>query len=234
MNCTAIILSGGIGTRLGLDIPKQYVEVESKPILRYCFDTFSKNKNINQIIIVCADEWIDYVRAMVKESGAVKQVYYTKPGKTRQYSIYNGLKTACEISEEKEHIVIIHDAARPLVSNELINRCIEGCKEADAVMPVIPVKDTTYLSTDGKHINALLDRSQLWAGQAPEAFRLIPYIDIHNNMSHEELMKINGSTEIAFKGNLNCIMIEGDPMNFKITTPDDLSNFSALISNQTR
>ena len=116
-----------------------------------------------------------------------------------------------------QDIVLIHDAARPLVSNDLINRCYNGCKEADGIMPVNPVKDTTYLSEDGKHIQSLLNRSHLWGGQAPEAFRFGNYIHGH------------GSTEIAFKAGLDCKMVEGDPMNFKITTPEDLSSFEAII-----
>lgn len=156
-------------------------------------------------------------------------MYYAKSGETRQYSIYNALKVIRENGFSDNSIVIIHDGARPLVSQELINRCLDGCKEADGIMPVIPVKDTTYLSEDGKHIHSLLDRSHLWAGQAPEAFRLGKYLKVHDEMPREDLLKINGSTEIAFKAGLNCQMVEGDPMNFKITTPEDLSNFEAIV-----
>ena len=97
-------------------------------------------------------------------------------------------------------------------------------------MPVIPVKDTVYLSKDGKNIDALLNRSQLWAGQAPEAFIFGKYLKVHDEMSHDELLKINGSTEIAFKNGMNVEMIKGDPMNFKITTPEDLANFETIIN----
>ena len=97
-------------------------------------------------------------------------------------------------------------------------------------MPVIVVKDTTYYSEDGKSITSLLDRSKLWAGQAPEAFVFGKYLRVHENMSREELLKINGSTEIAFKQGLKVELIKGDPMNFKITTPEDLSNFESIIN----
>ena len=126
-------------------------------------------------------------------------------------------------------LVIVHDGARPLVGADLIGRCLAACSAADAVMPAIAVKDTTYLSDDGTTITALLDRSKLWAGQAPEAFRLAKYLAAHRAMDAAELMKINGSTELAFKSGLSCRIIEGDPMNFKITTPEDLSNFKTII-----
>ena len=232
MKKIAIILSGGVGSRMGLNIPKQYVMVNDMPILNYCLQTFLNNENIDSLVIGVADEWLEFVKENLSKLNPTKPVLFAKPGETRQYSIYNALKVARENCAEDDDLVIIHDGARPLVSDDLINRCLEGCQEADGIMPVIPVKDTTYLSEDGKHIQSLLDRSHLWAGQAPEAFRFGKYIKVHDEMPREELLKINGSTELAYKAGLECQMVEGDPMNFKITTSEDLSNFESIINNK--
>ncbi|WP_336594817.1 IspD/TarI family cytidylyltransferase [Bacteroides acidifaciens] len=226
----AIILSGGIGSRMGLGMPKQYVEVNGLPVISFCIQTFLAHKNIDAIIIGVALEWKEYVKETVTRMNPAKLVLYAEPGETRQYSILNALKVAKEICKGNDDIVIIHDAARPLVSGELIGNCIEACREYDGVMPVIAVKDTTYLSRDGRCIEALLDRSTLWNGQAPEAFKLEKYLKACESMSRSDLLKINGSTELAFKAGLECRMIEGDPMNFKITTPEDLINFERIIS----
>lgn len=226
----AIILSGGVGSRMGLGIPKQYVEVNGKPILDFCMQTFLLHENIDSIVIVVAPEWKDYVIKNLAKTKPSKPIFYAIPGETRQYSILNALKVAKEKCESDNDIVIIHDGARPLVSDELISRCINACQTCDGVMPVIPVKDTTYLSKDGKHIEALLDRNTLWSGQAPEAFKIGKYWKAYESLSHNDLLKINGSTELAFKAGLQCRMIEGDPMNFKITTPEDLINFERIIS----
>lgn len=226
----SIILSGGIGSRMGLDLPKQYVMVNGQPIINYCLNTFLENNKTEAIVIGVAAEWKEFVQEYVAKLNPKKPIYYSEPGETRQYSIYNALKVVKENGYSDDDVILIHDAARPLVTHELINRCYDGCKEADGIMPVVPVKDTTYLSTDGKHIQSLLNRSHLWSGQAPEAFRLGKYLKIHNEMSRENLLQINGSTEIAFKAGLNCQMVDGDPMNFKITTPEDLSNFEAIIN----
>lgn len=225
----AIILSGGVGSRMGLNVPKQYVIVKDQPILNYCLSAFLENEMVDAIVIVVADEWIDFVKEHLSKLNPQKPVYYAKPGETRQYSIYNGLTVLREIGLKDNDVIIIHDGVRPLVSNNLICRCIDCCKEVDGVMPVIPVKDTIYLSEDGKQIQALLNRSHLWAGQAPEAFQFGKYIKVHDEMDRNELLKITGSTEIAYKSGLCCHMIEGDPMNFKITTPEDLSNFESLL-----
>lgn len=228
----AIILSGGVGSRMGLNIPKQYVVVKGQPIISYCLQTFLCNEHTDAIVIGVADEWKEYVMEQMEKLHPAKPVFYAAPGETRQYSIFNALRVVKDQGYSDDSFVIIHDAARPLVSDELINRCYEGCDRADGSMPVIAVKDTTYYSEDGKSITSLLDRSKLWAGQAPEAFVFGKYLQIHEKMSHEELLKINGSTEIAFKQGLKVEMVEGDPMNFKITTPEDLSNFESIINSK--
>lgn len=226
----AIILSGGVGSRMGLNIPKQYVVVNGQPIISYCLQTFLCNEHTDAIVIGVADEWKEYVIEQMEKLHPAKPVFYAAPGETRQYSIFNALRVVKDQGYSDDSFVIIHDAARPLVCDELINRCYEACNRADGSMPVIAVKDTTYYSEDGKSITSLLDRSKLWAGQAPEAFVFGKYLQIHEKMSHEELLKINGSTEIAFRQGLKVEMVEGDPMNFKITTPEDLSNFESIIN----
>jgi len=227
----AIILSGGVGSRMGLNIPKQYVIVKNRPIISYCLQTFLEDELTDVIIIGVADEWKSFVQKSVTKLTPHKPIYYAPPGETRQYSIYNALKIVSDKGFSKEDIVLIHDAARPLVSHELIARCYNGCKNADGIMPVIAVKNTIYVSRDGKNIHSLLNRNVLWSGQSPEAFLFGKYLKAHVEMPKEELIKINGSTEIAFKAGLNCHMVEGDPINFKITTPEDLSSFKAIISN---
>jgi len=226
----AIILSGGIGTRMKADMPKQYMEVCGKPVISYAVKTFMDDEQTDAIIVGVANEWKPLVENICSIYN--KDVYYSQPGETRQYSIYNALVVAKEAGFSDDDIVIIHDAARPLVSKALIHRCYAGCENADGVLPVIPVKDTLYLSSDGKTIQSLLNRNHIWAGQAPEAFVFGKYLNAHITMTREDLLKINGSTEIAYKTGLRCEMVEGDPMNFKITTPEDLSNFETIIKNE--
>lgn len=228
----ALILSGGVGSRMGLNIPKQYMKVAGKPVISYCLETFVNDQMTDAIVIGVADEWKSFVEEQAELLSPRQQVYYASPGETRQYSIYNALLVCEENGVASNDIVIIHDAARPLVSASLIHRCYNACDNAEGVLPVIPVKDTIYYSEDGKNIQSLMNRSHLWAGQAPEAFRFGSYLKAHKEMTREELLKINGSTELAYKSGLKCQLVEGDPMNFKITTPEDLSNFESIIKNE--
>lgn len=232
MSSIAIVLSGGTGTRMGRSIPKQYIEVSGRPVIEYCLQTLLKHPLIDEMVIGVADVWLDFVKECICRLEPNKTVYYCQPGETRQGTIINALKVAKDNGALETDIVLIHDAARPLLSESLISDCLKACEEADAVLPVIPVKDTTYLSRDGKHIDSLLERKTLWNGQAPEAFKFGSYYDANMKLSEDELNRITGSTEVSYRAGLKCVLIPGDTNNFKITTPEDLSNFESIINNE--
>ena len=226
---TAIILAGGVGSRMGVDRPKQYLIVKEKPIIVYCLEIFEKHDSIDNIVIVVSDEWKDYVKENVEKYGISKVCGYAPAGETRQHSIFNGLK-ATEKNAPDTDVVIIHDAARPLVSDKIIDDCIKGAVEDDGAMPVISVKDTVYLSKDGKSIDSLLKRSELFAGQAPESFDFGKYLDIHNSVTDEEIASTAGSSEIAYRHGMKIRLVEGSERNFKITTIEDLETFETIIN----
>ncbi len=225
---TAVILAGGVGSRMGVDRPKQYLVVENKPIIVYCLEIFEKHNNIDRIVIVVSDEWKDYVIENVEKYNISKVCGYAPAGRTRQHSIFNGLKCTEENASDTD-VVIVHDAARPLVSDKIIDDCITGATEDDGAMPVISVKDTIYQSKDGKSIDKLLKRSELFAGQAPESFDFKKYLDIHKSVSDDEIAATAGSSEIAYRHGMKVRLVEGSERNFKITTIEDLETFETIV-----
>ena len=225
---TAIILAGGVGSRMGVDRPKQFLMVREKPIISYCFDIFQNHSEIDKIVVVVSEEWQDFVEEYAQKFGVTKLCGYAPAGKTRQHSIYNGLK-CIEQNAPDTDIVIVHDAARPLVSDQIISDCIKGATEFDGAMPVISVKDTVYQSKDGKKIGQLLKRSELFAGQAPESFKFRKYLDIHNEVSDEEIASTAGSSEIAYRHGMEISMVKGSERNLKITTIEDLETFESIL-----
>ncbi len=225
---TAIILAGGVGSRMGVDRPKQFLMVREKPIISYCFDIFQKHSEIDKIVVVVSEEWQGFVEEYAQKFGVTKLCGYAPAGETRQHSIYNGLK-CIEQNAPDTDIVIVHDAARPLVSDQIISDCIKGATEFDGAMPVISVKDTVYQSKDGKKIGQLLKRSELFAGQAPESFKFRKYLDIHNEVSDEEIASTAGSSEIAYRHGMEISMVKGSERNLKITTIEDLETFESIL-----
>lgn len=226
----AVILAGGTGTRLGGDIPKQYIEVEGKPVIGYCLDTFFAHPSVDAIQVVADVSWRDFILDYIKNSEEVpkemlfKWKGFSAPGLNRQLSIYHALEDCMNYASVDDH-VLIHDAARPLVSNACIEACFEEVQRHDGVLPVLPMKDTVYLSEDGERISSLLKREQIFAGQAPEAFRLGKYYEANRALLPDRIKEINGATEPAILAGLDVVMTEGDERNYKITTMADLGRF---------
>lgn len=173
------------------------------------------------MVIVASTEWREFITQLFPASMAKKFKAYATPGETRQLSILNGLRQIKQLAPDTER-VIIHDAARPILPPQIISDCLAGLDTADGVVPVIPMKDTCYKSEDGKMVDGFLPRSQLFAGQAPEAFRFPDYLNIHNQVSQETLWQISGSSEMAYKSGMKVAVIKGSERNIKITTMDDL------------
>ena len=225
----ALILSGGTGNRLGTEIPKQYIKVGGRPIISYSIEQLSSHERIDSIQIVAAQSWHQTILECL-EKYDIKRKFrgFSKPGETRQLSIYHGLEDIKRYTEDSD-VVLIHDAARPLLSAQMITDCLNAVIGHDGVLPVLPMKDTVYQSVDGKKISALLNRSEIFAGQAPELFRIGLYYEANKRLYPEQIRAINGSTEPAVMVGMDIVMIPGDEGNLKITTKDDLERFCEII-----
>lgn len=225
----ALILSGGTGTRMGTDIPKQYIEVCGKPIISYCIECISKHPLIDAVQIVADSTWFEQLERWLSSADSrCKFRGFAKPGATRQISIYNGLGAIKAYADDNDY-VFIHDAARPMLSDKQITDCIEAANGHDGVLPVLPMKDTVYSSIDGKKITALLNRKEIYAGQAPELFQLGKYYEANRQLFPDKILQINGSTEPAILAGMDIVMIPGDENNFKITTKSDLERFEQIM-----
>ena len=229
----ALILSGGTGTRLGADIPKQYIEVLGKPVIAYCMETLFRHKCVDIVYIVADYGWQEKIREWMesdKEILSFKKKFhgFSEPGENRQLSILNGMTDIQQYAKDTD-LVLIHDAARPLLTERLITKCFEAAEGHDGVLPVLPMKDTIYGSSDGKRITSLLEREELFAGQAPEVFRLGKYYEANQKLLPERILKINGSAEPAVLAGMDVAMIPGDEGNFKITTKEDLERFREIV-----
>lgn len=222
----AVILSGGTGSRLGLEIPKQYHKVKEKPIFWYGLKTLEKLPDIHGIVIVAAEEWRAFILSYMGSNS--KFIGFADPGENRQLSIYHGLEVLENMAAE-EDVVLIQDAARPNTSEALIRTCVRLAPEEDGRMPVLPMKDTVYMSENGKGVSRLLPRSQVFAGQAPEAFRYGKYLRANRMLLPERILRINGSTEPAIMAGMEIAMIAGEEKNYKITTMADLEQFCRNI-----
>ncbi len=231
---TAILLSGGIGTRAGLKIPKQYIEINGRMIISYPLQTILCCEQITRLQIVAAEEWRGRIRAEMERfanKGLAKAYSFSNPGATRQLSVYNALEDLREILAEDDY-VLIHDAARPFVSDELLNGTLNAAQGHDGAIPVLPATDTMYRSVDGRTLNGCIPREQIYAGQAPEAFRYGPYLRANEALMPDRIRQINGSTEPALMAGLDMAILPGEPSNFKVTIAEDMDRVRQVIMNE--
>lgn len=226
---TALILSGGTGSRMGTEIPKQYLEVQNRLVISYSIEALSGHAGIDAIQIVAGPQWHEKIQESLKQYDKNKKFRgFSAPGENRQLSIYNGLTDIKKYADSRD-VVLVHDAARPLLSERLITDSLTAVEGHEGVLPVLPVKDTVYKSTDGRKISTLLNRSEIYAGQAPETFRLGVYYEAVRRLGCDKILSINGSTEPAVLAGLDIVMIAGEEENFKITTQRDLEQFKQMI-----
>lgn len=218
----ALVLSGGRGTRMGMEIPKQYQTIAGKPVIVHTLEQFERFSGVDHVIAVASPEWEGPILEWRRIYGLFKLWKISTAGPDRQQSIRNGLIAAKPLMEGELGGVIIQDAARPMTSRELLQRLIEGLEEAPAVMPVLPVTDTTYTSRDGQWVDGLLDRSALFAGQAPEAFHYWPYLRLYEETPLKILSSMSGSCQLPYSRGWKVKMVPGDSENLKITYPADL------------
>lgn len=226
-----ILLAGGCGSRMKCDMPKQLIKIKNKPLMCYALAAFLDCKMIDQVQIVISDECIEKVADDIISMGNTEKIMgFSRAGATRQESILNALNDMVyRISEED--VVVIHDGARPLASQQLFEKLITSLEGCDGVIPVLPVKDTIYRCADGIWIDEALDRSHLVAGQSPEAFVYGKYLKINRLLAKQNrICDICGSTEAAILAGMKIKMIEGEETNFKITTQEDLKRFESIIA----
>ena len=238
----ALLLSGGTGERAGEAIPKQYVRAASHMMVTWALYTLLSCDMTDAVFIVADEAWHNEILFDIKSMGLssanmAKLCGFARPGESRQLSILNGLDAIrCNLDlsgNAYSDTILIHDAARPFITDDLLKACYKALDGHDGVMPVLPVKDTVYLSDDGKGVAGLTDRQRLFFGQAPELFKLKKYCEANEalikNGGKEGMLKINGASEPAIMSGMDIVMIEGDEDNFKITTAGDLKRYKELM-----
>ena len=226
---TCILLAGGNGTRTGMDCPKQFLEIQGKPIFMYGLEILEQIEEVDLIIIVVLEAWEDYVCEWVQKLGLKKSKYIVHGGKSRQHSIYNGLIKARAFMAD-EDIVMVHDAARPLVNPNVVRKTIAEARISGSALPVIKENDALYMSKDEVHVELTVSKSGLYRGQTPVCIRFGDYYDLHIAAQDEDLIRATGSCTLLFQNNIKVAMVEGDEKTYKITTKKDVDMFIGYLN----
>ena len=223
----ALILAAGSGTRMNNELPKQFVVVNNKPLFLYSVETFQNNPDIDMIVIATNESYISRVKELTMDYSKVEAVI--AGGETRQASVYNGLKQIERLINSENDSILIHDSARPLVSDRIIFENVRACIKFGAVDTVIQASDTIINSKNSETINEILDRKEIYQTQTPQSFRFSIIKEAHERALLDKVPDVTDDCKLVMHFGVDVHFVQGDKMNFKVTTPEDLEMFKALV-----
>ena len=220
-----ILLAGGAGERAQQKIPKQFIELEGKQksrlmYLQYPYNN-DNNVNFDEVVIVVPNEWKDTIENELPSNSMDVDCVIIQGGNTRSESSYLGLQ-ACS---SKCKNILIHDAARPFVSKEIYNSCIQNLDKYDSVIPIIPNKDTSIYFDSPKDVN-FINRDKIRLVQTPQAFKYDIIVEAYKNEKNEKTDDLQ--ILLNYKPKADIKFIKGSEKNFKITTKEHISIIKEL------
>ncbi len=210
----ALVVAAGRGTRFGSVLPKQYAMLAGKPVIRHALDAFTANSQIDVVLaVIHPDDHLEYASAT--DGAALLPPVHG--GSTRQESVKLGLEA---LAEFKPDFVLVHDGARPIVSNEIIDRVISTLLNgADGVLPVLLIAETLKRIDETGHVTDTVDRTNVTRAQTPQGFKFQKLFDAHQNCSGQSL---TDDAAVLEQAGLRVATVAGDPDNIKITEQQDL------------
>lgn len=218
----AIILASGKGTRFGNSIPKQFIKISDKTILEYTIDIFEKNPNIDKIILVITEEYIQKAKEITSYYKKIDKII--SGGETRKQSSYIGVNSI----DELEANVIIHDCARPFLSDEILNNCIASLKTYDAIVTAIPTTDT-IIKFNNNIVEKIPDRQNLMRVQTPQCFKLSLIKKAHQISKNDN--HFTDDCGLIVENRLAQVhIVNGDEKNIKITYPIDIKIANEILN----
>ena len=220
-----VIVAAGTGSRMNMGINKQFIKLEGKEIIYYTIEKFYKNKNIEDIVVVVKEEEAEFFRKKILDKYNFKNIKIAYGGKERQDSVYNGLK----LLDKRCRFVLIHDGARPFVSDKIIKNSIEEVKNHKAIVVGVPVKDTIKVIDNDKNIVDTPNRSVLWAVQTPQTFDYNILLDAYDDAFKNGFYGTDDAMLVERIG-YKVKMVEGSYNNIKITTQEDLTIGSKILN----
>lgn len=230
MKNIVLIIAGGVGARMGQDIPKQFINVYDKPVIVYTLEAFQKHPSIDAIEVVCLDGWHDVLWAYAKQFGIAKLENIVSGGKNGQDSIRNGLYDIASRHNGSDDIVLVHDAIRPMVSNDIISDNIRVCRQYGNAITVVPCTAAMLKTFDSLSTEEQVPRDNLKIAQTPQAFFLQDIIAAHKEALEKGITNSVASCTMYIELGRKLYMSAGSEKNLKLTTAEDIEIFKALLN----
>lgn len=228
MTNIGLIIAGGVGARMQQAIPKQFMTVFDKPIIAYTMEKFEKHPAIDVIAVVCLDGWDNILASYAKQYGITKLKHIIPAGAVGQESIKNGIT---ELSKHYtgDDIVLIHDAIRPNLSKDVISDCIAVTKQHGNAIVCIPCQEAMLETTDKVSSDSSYPRDNLKRTQTPQGFKLDVILEAHRKAAQMGITNSVASCTLMIETGSKVYFSAGSEKNIKLTTPEDIEIFKALL-----
>lgn len=225
----ALIIAGGRGMRMGQEIPKQFLTVHDKPVIAYTMEAFQKHPDVDVIAVVCVEGWESILAAYARQYGVTKLKHIIPGGENGQGSIRNGV-FELEKHYSADDLVLVHDAIRPMISQDIISGCIATAREHGSAIVTIPCQEAMLETEDQISTHASYPRDRLKRTQTPQGFPLGRLCDAHRRALEQGITNSVASCTMMVELGETIYFCSGSEMNIKLTTPDDMEIFKALLS----
>ena len=225
----AVILAGGSGSRTEQSIPKQFISIYEKPIIIYTLEAFQTHPEIDGIIVSCIDGWHDVLKGYAAAAGITKLRWIVDGGNNGQSSARNALLTLEDVCN-KEDIVIIHDAVRPMISQEIITDCIAKAKEYGSGLSAIRCQEAIMRTQDGEVGHIGIDRNDIMRVQTPQAYQYGRVLWAHKEALNRGITNAVYTNTLMMEFGEELHFSQGSNKNIKITTLEDIDIFKALYA----
>lgn len=231
MKNIALIIAGGAGNRMGQDIPKQFMHVDGAPIIIHTMNCFQRHPDIDAIAVVCLDGWETVLQSYANQFNITKLKWIFPGGSSGMESIHNGIYGLKDEGCNEEDLVLIHDAVRPLLSQDIISSNIAICKSYGYAITGIKCREAILESMDGFTTKTSIPRDTLIRTQTPQTFRLGNIIKAHEQAKQKGITDSVASCTLVAELNENIEMhiVPGSEKNIKVTTVEDLEILKALM-----
>ena len=225
----ALIIAGGRGMRMGQEIPKQFLTVNDKPVIAYTMEAFQKHPDIDVIAVVCVEGWDSILSAYARQYGITKLKHIIPGGANGQSSIRNGV-FELEKHYSADDLVLIHDAIRPMVSQSIISGCIATAREHGSAIVTIPCQEAMLETEDQISTNSSYPPEKLKPTQTAQGYPIGVIADAHRRALEQGITNSVASCTMMVELGETIYFCAGSEKNIKLTTPDDMEIFKALLS----
>lgn len=223
----AAVLAGGSGLRMGGNMPKQFLSVGDKPIIIRSIEAFLDSGSVDKVFVAVSSDFLDYTKELIAEYIGENDISVVAGGKNRNETLLNVLRSIEEINDDD--VILTHDAVRPFIDKRIIDENISAAREYGACNTVVPAVDTILRSSDGKFIESVPVRSEIFHAQTPQSFSVKKLLSLYENLSEDEMETFTDSCSVFLAAEERVFLVTGDRNNIKLTYPEDMERAENII-----